>query len=117
LLWLPFLLCPASFVLLTPLVFLLPLLLVTTAVLDETVFPFELAGTLALVSIMPSRAGLPLVVALEFAALRLAFVFVVELSPPQPMAKLAADKATASAKVRRIKFLPVSPPSSESGRM
>jgi hypothetical protein len=82
--------------------------LVTTAVLDETVLPFALELTLALVSITPSRAGLPLVAApLAFAALRLfAFAFVFESLPPQPYVKLAAAKTAASAKVRRIEFLP-----------
>jgi hypothetical protein len=49
---------------------------------------------------------------LAFAALAfavLAFEFVVVLSPPQPIVKLAAAKTAASAKVRRIKLLLASP--------
>jgi hypothetical protein len=112
---LPLLPWPASFVVLTPEVFELPLLLVTTAVLDETVLPFAFERTLAFVSITPSLAGLPVVVApLAFAALAFAvlvFEFVVVLSPPQPIVKLAAAKTAASAKVRRIKFLLADPSS------
>jgi uncharacterized membrane protein YfhO len=48
---------------LTPLVFLFPLLLVTTAVFEDTVLLFVLAGILAFVSTTPSRGGFPVLLA------------------------------------------------------
>jgi hypothetical protein len=87
-----------SFVDLIPAVFLLPLLLVTTAVLDETLLLFVFAGMFTFVSTTPSRGGFP---TLLFAR----FVFVsVE---PHPTMVNAPVSTRAKTKVRRIYLSPL----------
>lgn len=90
---------PRSLVDLTPFVFLLPLLLVNTAVFDETFSLFVFAGTLALVSTTPVRGGFP--------ALLLVFApFVLDSVDPQLARESAPPTTKASAKVRCIDFVP-----------
>jgi hypothetical protein len=84
---------------LTPAVFALPLSLVNTPVLDETVLLLVFAGMFALASTTPSRGGLP--AALLLLALALLLVFSVALHPPRAMALLSTN---ASAKLRCILF-------------
>jgi hypothetical protein len=81
---------------LMPAVFLFPLLLVTTAVFDETVLLFVFAGMLALVSTTPCRGGLP---ALVFAWLVLSVVL-------HPAKDTAPPSTSTRDKVRRIGFVP-----------
>jgi hypothetical protein len=83
---------PFVFSVFTPAVLALPLLVVTTAVLDETELAFARGFMLALVSTTPFLVAL----------LLLAFVWSL-LS--QPARKLARMSATGRAKVRRIEFL------------
>jgi hypothetical protein len=92
---------PFSFVDLTPAVFLFPLLLVTTAVFDETVLLFVFEGMFTLVSTTPSRGGSPTFV---FVFARLVLVSV-ELQPARPIAPLSTN---ARAKVFLILALSLS---------
>jgi hypothetical protein len=84
-----------AFVDLTPAVLSLPLLLVTTAVLDGTEFPFVLGLIFEFVSTTPFLVALllPELLFPEF-----------ELSAPHPAPRLAATSKQSKAKVRRIKF-------------
>jgi hypothetical protein len=77
----------------TPAVLSLPLLLVTTAVLDGTELPLVLGLILLLVSTTPFLVALLLPLPLP------AFVL---SPPPQPVAKPAAASKHKTARVRRI---------------
>jgi hypothetical protein len=79
----------------TPLVFLFPLLFVTTAVFDDTLLLFVFAGRFAFVSTTPWRGGLP---ALLFAWFE--FVSVVL----HPARKPPTATTSSRAKVLSIRF-------------
>lgn len=83
------------FVDLIPAVFLFPLLLVTTAVFDETLLLFVFAGMLAFVSTTPCRGGFP----------TLLFALVLVSLEPQAAKVKAPPTTNARARVRRICFL------------
>jgi hypothetical protein len=78
----------------TPRVFLFPLLLVNTAVFDETLRLFVFAGTLAFVSTTPFRGGFPML------------LFVLVSVALHPARETAPPSTKARAKVRRIDFVP-----------
>jgi hypothetical protein len=99
---------PLPFVVVMPAVFVLPLLLVTTAVFEGTVLPLVFAGMLAFVSTMPFRLT-PFVfeVALVFKLVLLALVFAFVFVLSQPTDNAAS--AIAATNAASLLFFMVSP--------